>query len=121
MLLIELFCQRIGFCHSDKLEETSAEGIGFDTTLVDKLPESVHDASADDWAIVAEEAITVVMLRSEFPGAEAAETRNPYWWMRLLDRARPDVDHWQLIILTIPGKNIGGGPGFQEQVMRFVI
>src|SRR5262245_47401542 len=96
VFFVELFGLRVGFGDGDELQKPGAVGIRFDTAIGDELPEPIHDASADNRPIVTQEAVAVVMLRCEFPGAQAAQPRDPYRRMWFLDRVRPDIDHWQL-------------------------
>src|SRR5687767_916546 len=91
MLFVKLLSQRVGFSDGHELEEPGAIGVGFNATLGNELPETIHHAFSYDRAIVTEKAIAVVMLRREFPRAKAPQPRDPDRRVRLLNRVRPHV------------------------------
>src|SRR5206468_5177982 len=70
---------------------------------------------------VAEKAVAVVVLDSEVPGAKAPAAGHPDRRMRLLHGPRPEVDHGQLSVLAVPGEDLAGLPGFEDQVVGLVV
>ena len=78
----------------EELQEAGAVGVRVAIRVADELPEAVHDTLRELAAEVAEEAVAVVVLDREVPGAEAAAARDPDGRVRLLDGPRPEVDEW---------------------------
>src|SRR5581483_3170143 len=104
-----------------QLQEPGAIRIVINARLVDKIPEAVHHAFAEIVAVVAEEAITMVVAGGEVPGAETALTGHPYRRIGLLDRTRPEIDHGQFEVLPVPGEDLLCLPRLQNQVVSLIV
>ncbi len=57
----------------------------------------------------------MVLADDEFRRAGNAGAGNPDRRMRLLDRPRPEIDHAELIVLAVPGKDLARRPGLDDQ------
>ena len=57
----------------------------------------------------------MVLADDEFRRTGNAGARNPDRRMRLLDRPRPEIDHAELIMLAVPGKDLARRPGLDDE------
>src|SRR5262249_40443466 len=64
--------------------------------------------------------IGITMLRGPFDGFSAADSRNPYWRMRLLERRCPRIDVAEVKMLPLPAKRARLGPGLDNQILGFL-
>src|SRR5262249_56023903 len=61
---------------------------------------------------------TMIEADDEFRGRGNAGPRDPDRRMRLLDRARPEIHHAELIMLAVPGKDFLRRPCLCDQRQR---
>src|SRR5208283_3203435 len=80
-----------------------------------------HHPLAEIVSPVREEAVAVIVPGGKIPGRETAAARNPHRRMRLLNWTRPDVDHRQFEVLSVPCENLRRLPRFQNEVVRLVV
>ena len=108
------------FGDADELQEAGAVRIAVLAEPVHLGPEPVHRRLADLVAVVGQIAVDVVHLGAPLPGLDRAAAGNPDRRMRLLHRARPDVDVALLVEAAVEGEGVLLGPGAHHQVVRLV-
>ena len=111
----------IGVADADLLEERHAVWIVIEPVMRAPLPVAVDHLLGALVSGEREIAVVVLVLGAEVPRLDRAEPGNPNRRMRLLNRLRPQVNVAQLGVLAVEGERLALLPGFDDQVVRFVI
>ena len=111
----------VGFGDHDLLRERSLVGVEFDAQLAQPVPEALHQGFAANVAIEGEVGVVVAHLGAEVPRLDGAAAGNPDRRVRLLDRARPDVDVADLVVFAVPAEDVGVFPGAADEVVVLAV
>src|SRR5262249_24789667 len=120
-LAVELHRLVAAFRHSDKLQEAGAVRVPVLAEPRHLVPKAVHRGAAVLVAEVGEIRVDVIHLRAPLPGLDRAAAGDPYRRVRLLHRARPDVDVALLVVAAVEGDGAALGPGAHDEVVRLEI
>src|SRR5580704_18279171 len=96
----------IALGHADQLQKAEPVRVRIAAALGHRVPVIVAETVGILRAVVTQMAEAVVAIDDELNRAGAAGAGYPDWRMRMLDRARPKVNHRQLVVLEGKGKDI---------------
>src|SRR6516162_5114152 len=112
---------RVAFRNPDQLQEAQSIGVGIASLARDGVPVIVPKSFGVSGAEIAEVAEAVVAVDDELDRRRTAGARDPDRRVGLLDRARPEIDHRQLVMFAVPRKDLARLPRFQYQLQRLAI
>ena len=114
---------RVGLAHVDR--RAPADAVGGGLVAVTRLRQlAIEVEVARDRfgrAVVLQVDVFAVGMRGPLDGLDAAHRRAPDRRMRLLERPRPHVHVFEMVVLALEGERAGLGPGPHHQVVRLLV